>query len=142
MHCPDCGNKITAEQQFCRSCGASLWADTAKSFVPSPIVGLLLAFGGILVALAGQMLLHQSTVVFVGVVVSVLGMMTIALRPMIATKRTHERGRRVPPRPSAIAPAEPTMKLPPINPNDEFIPSVVDETTRLLNERAGHTADR
>ena len=139
MHCPDCGNKVTAEQQFCRSCGASLWVDAKKSYVPSPIVGLLLAFGGIIVALAGQMLLHQSAIVFIGVATSLMGMTSIAVIPLIAAKQARERGRRVPPRPSAIAPAEPTMKLPPISAADEFVPSVVDDTTELLKEPARHS---
>ncbi|MEP7213240.1 MAG: zinc ribbon domain-containing protein [Acidobacteriota bacterium] len=137
MNCPDCGNKVTADQQFCRSCGASLWADEVKRFVPSPIIGILLAFGGIIVALTGKMLLQQDFLVFIGVVLSIIGMASIALIPLIAAKRAKERSRRVAPKPSAIPPAEPTMKLPPMAARDEFH-SVIEDTTELLNENAVH----
>ena len=138
MNCPDCGNRVLAEQQFCRSCGASLWADEGRSFVPSPIIGLLLTFGGIILALTGKMLLQQNAIVFIGVVASLFGMMSIAIIPLIQAKQARERNRRVAPKPSAIAPAEPTMKLPPMNASDEVF-SVVDSTTELLNENAHHT---
>ena len=138
MNCPDCGNQVLAEQQFCRSCGGSLWTDDRKGFVPSPIIGLLLAFGGIVIALAGKMLLQQDAIVFIGVVTAIFGMMSIAMIPLIAAKQARERGRRVAPKPSAIASAEPTMKLPPMTAQDEFH-SVVDNTTELLNENAIHT---
>ena len=137
MNCSECGNKVTAEQQFCRSCGASLWADERKGFVPSPIIGLLLAFGGIIIALAGKMLLQEVVLVFIGVVMSIMGMMSIAIIPLIQAKQARERSRRVAPRPSAIAPAEPTMKLPPMAAKDEFH-SVIEDTTELLNENAVH----
>ena len=106
--------------------------------MPSPIIGLLLTFGGIILALTGKMLLQQNAIVFIGVVASLFGMMSIAIIPLIQAKQARERSRRVAPKPSAIAPAEPTMKLPPMNASDEVF-SVVDSTTELLNENAHHT---
>lgn len=133
MNCPDCRTQVTAGQQFCRECGAELWADEKRSAVPSPILGLLLAFSGIIVALTGKMLLHNDIVTYIGVVVSILGMMSIALVPMLAARRAADRRRRPAAQPKSFAPAEPTMKLPPMNAADH-IPSVVDNTTQLLSE--------
>ena len=111
--------------------------DEGRRFVPSPIIGLLLTFGGIILALTGRMLLNESVIVFIGVVASIFGMMSIAIIPLIQAKHARERSRRVPPKPSAIAPAEPTMKLPPMSAKDEFH-SVIDGTTELLDEHATH----
>ena len=129
----------------------------AKSFTSSPSsvmlpwsvrdpvteIRALLAFCGIIVALAGRMLLHQEVIVFIGVVMSLIGMMSIAVIPLIAAKHLREKKRR-PARPeaAAIAPAEPTMKLPPIRAADDFVPSVTDSTTELLKEPAANHRDR
>jgi hypothetical protein len=141
MNCPDCGTQVSAEQQFCRECGADLWDGESRSFVPSPIIGLLLAFGGIIIALTGRMLLNENAIVFIGVVTSIFGMMSIAIIPLINAKQARERGRRFAARPARLTPAEPTMKLPPISARDEFN-SVVDDTTELLNEPADRRGSR
>ena len=139
MNCPDCKTQVSAGQQFCRECGAELRADESRPFAPSPILGLLLAFGGVIVALTGKMLFQSDVVTYIGVVMSILGMMTIALIPMLAAKRTGDRRRRPTAKPASMAPAEPTMKLPPMNAADH-IPSVVDNTTQLLKEPAQPSA--
>ena len=141
MHCPDCGSNVLAEQQFCRECGAGLGANERQSTVPLPVIALLVTFGGIIVALAGKMLLNENAVVFVGVVISLLGMMSIAIIPLMAAKQARERNRRFESQPARLTRAEPTIKLPPMNAGDQMIPSVIDDTTELLKEPAADYRD-
>jgi hypothetical protein len=122
-----------AEHEFCRSCGANLFTVKERRGVPSPIVGVILAFVGILIALTGRMLLNENIVVFVGVVTSIIGMMSIAVIPLIAAKQSRERTRRTTVRPPSLKPVDTTTKLPPISAQDQ-IHSVVDDTTELLRE--------
>jgi hypothetical protein len=139
MNCPDCGSHVLADQQFCRECGAGLLDDEGRTFVPSPVIGLLLAFGGIFIALTGQMLLNQNAIVFIGVITSIFGMISIAIIPLIAAKQARERSRRFTSHPVRLTPAEPTMKLPPMSARDE-LNSVVEDTTELLNEPGKQSA--
>lgn len=134
MYCPDCGTQTLAEHEFCRSCGANLRTETKRSFARLPVVGVILAFTGILIALLGSSpLLHQQLVTYIGVIISILGMMSIALAPMLASNRSRERTRRIPNMPQELTPADTTTKLPPISARDQF-PSVVEDTTELLRE--------
>jgi hypothetical protein len=134
MNCPDCGTQIVADQRFCRECGANLWSEKKNSGVPSPVIGILLAFGGIILALAGRMLFNESAIIFIGVVTSLIGMMSLAIIPLSAAKMEQERRRTISSRPVSLAPAEPTTKLPPMSARDTSIPSVVEDTTDLLEQ--------
>jgi hypothetical protein len=100
-----------------------------------PVVGIVLAFAGILVALTGRMLLHENILVYIGVVISIVGMMSIALVPMLTSGPSRRRRRSTPDRPQELTPADTTTKLPPISARDQF-PSVVEDTTELLKEPA------
>lgn len=133
MNCPDCGSQVVTEQRFCRDCGANLWSGKKRSGVPSPFVGILLAFGGIILALAGRMLFNESALVFIGVVTSLLGMMSLAIIPVIAAKQEQERRRWIASRPATLPLVEPTTKLPPMDVASD-VPSVVEDTTEFLKE--------
>ena len=134
MNCSNCGLQISTDQQFCRSCGTELWADERGSSFPLSIIGLMLAFGGIIIALTARMLLQHDIFVFIGVIISVTGMFSIAAIPMISAMRTGKKHtRKAADKTAVLAPAESTMKLPPMN-GFEGIPSVVDNTTQLLKE--------
>jgi hypothetical protein len=132
MNCPNCGSQVLAEQQFCRKCGAGLAVDTSRPADRRMLVGLSMAFGGIIVALFGRMLLHIDVVVLVGVLLSICGMFFIAAYPLLRRSlrpRTNIIGTS---QPESLAAAEPTNKLPPMSAND-FVGSVTENTTDLLN---------
>lgn len=92
----------------------------------------MLAFGGILIALVGKMLIDEKLIVFSGVITSVIGIFLVAafpmlkslLRPKLNIGRTPQQ---------SLPPAETTKKLSPIN-DFAYIPSVVENTTDLLKE--------
>jgi hypothetical protein len=93
--------------------------------------GLLLAFGGIVIALAGKMLLQLDLVTFIGVLISLSGMFFIAAYPFLTAsiRRGYAPGRN--PQPESLPHADTTNKLPPISETD-FVPSVTENTTNLL----------
>lgn len=140
MNCFNCGLQTFSDQQFCRSCGAELWADKRPARGSMAIIGLLLAFGGIIIALTGKMLLDEKIIVYLGVITSIIGMMSIAMIPMTSGSRKKNRTRNVAGQPAVIAPPKSTMKLPPMNAFDSM-PSVVDNTTQLLKEPARNNQD-
>ena len=141
MNCPDCGLQTFSDQQFCRSCGAELWADEPRPRFPLPVIGLLLAFGGIIIALTGRMLLDEKLIVYLGVITSIIGMMSIAMISMTSGRRPKKRIRSVAAaQPATLPPAESTMKLPPMNAFDSM-PSVIDNTTDLLKQPVQNHSD-
>ncbi len=132
-NCPNCGLAADGDQQFCRSCGAALRATASNFGDRSALIGILLAFGGIIIALTGKMILNQELLVFIGVVTSIMGMVSIAVTPLLAKGR-YKKPRQMSFHPQAsLAPSEPTLHLPPIDSLHE-IPSVVESTTELLKE--------
>ena len=97
--------------------------------------GLILAFGGIVIALFGRMLLQQQIVTLIGVLASISGMFFIAATPFLRRTRSNKRGIHPSTQPEVLAPAEPTRKLPPMSVAD-YIPSVTEDTTELLKDPA------
>ncbi|MBK6590362.1 MAG: zinc ribbon domain-containing protein [Acidobacteria bacterium] len=81
MNCPNCGTPIQNDQQFCRSCGTQVAAAGPRRFDPR-LAGLTMAFGGILIALAGSFV-ELRAVLFLGVIISIAGMFFIAAYPML-----------------------------------------------------------
>ncbi len=131
INCPSCGSQMKFDQQFCRTCGTSLRADEPGSINRRMLWGLLMAFGGIVIALAGKMLLQLNLVTFIGVLISLSGMFFIAAYPFLTAslRQKFAPGRNT--HPESLPHADTTNKLPPINETD-FVPSVTENTTNLL----------
>ena len=95
----------------------------------------MLTFGGLLIAI-GAKIWAVKWLMFAGLVLTLCGMFGIAALGLLGqTHRRKPRARRKP-TPPALQPepvrADTTNKLLPIGEND-FIPSVVDDTTELLH---------
>ena len=104
-----------------------------------------MAFGGIMIALAGKML-ELSWLTFTGVFIAVGGMFLMAAFSMIRQPRPQRGGANIPKTlPTARPESEPeragtTNKLLPIGEND-FLPSVIENTTELLTTPASRRPD-
>lgn len=137
MNCPNCGTPTLSDQQFCRSCGAMLAAAGPRPFDPR-LAGLAMAFGGIIIALAGKFA-ELRPVLFLGVIVSIAGMFFIAAYPMLRSSVNRRTGGRKPQDTLPHAPT--TKKLAPIG-DFEYVPaSVTEVTTNLLKEPAAKLSD-
>lgn len=129
MNCPNCGLQTLADQQFCRSCGESLIADRPRT-IPPQFWGLVMAFGGILLAMTGK-LVDLRWLMFAGVFISVGGMFFIPAFTLLRQSRPRKRKATQLQQPDFLTPADTTNKLLPLGDTD-FIPSVTEETTNLL----------
>ena len=133
MNCPGCGSPTLADQPFCRSCGTGLMADEPRRFNPQVwgLITLMLVFGGLLMAMSGK-LFDLRWLIFAGVFVMIGGMFFIAAFAWLRETRPRKRKAVLLPQTKSLEPADTTNKLQlPIGEND-FIPSVVDATTNLL----------
>ncbi len=138
MDCPSCGSQVADGQQFCRECGAGLTADASSLRIPRAFWGMTLAFGGILIALTGSMI-EVRAVVMIGVIMSVLGMFSIAAMSILNQGR--KQGPRVSRRKDSLPKADTTNKLPSMPAIDHF-PSVTENTTNLLEHPEPQSAKR
>ncbi|CAN5368764.1 hypothetical protein BH10ACI2_BH10ACI2_19290 [soil metagenome] len=129
MNCPNCGTPTVADQQFCRSCGAVL-TERVRRRIPTQFWGLVLAFGGLMVAMMGKMV-DLRWLIFAGVFILIGGMFLIATLSMLQQSRPRKRKVVEVHPPAEPLRADTTNKLLPIGEND-FIPSVVEGTTDLL----------
>ena len=109
-------------------------ADEPRRPIPRAFWGMTLAFAGILLALIGSMI-DIRAVVMIGVIMSVLGMFSIAAMSILNQGR--KRSPRVSKQPGFLSEADSTNKLPPMNASEHF-PSVTENTTNLLKEPANH----
>ena len=133
MNCPNCGKDTVVDQQYCRSCGTELTDDRVRSFDPRKwgLMALMLIFGGMLLAMGAKMWAIK-WLVFTGVAITFGGMFCIAAYGLLLQTRPRRSKPKTasPPQPEVLA-ADTTNKLLPIGDND-FIPSVVEDTTELL----------
>ena len=138
MNCPNCGTQTLSDQQYCRSCGADLIGDPPPRFNMRAwgLIALIFMFGGLLISMGGK-LWGEKLVLFTGLIITFVGMFSIAAFGMI--RQTRPRRRKPAPTPQSKQPeilaADTTNKLLPIGDND-FIPSVVENTTELLKTPA------
>lgn len=133
MTCPNCGNETFADQQYCRSCGTELTADSGRSFNRQMwgLVALMLIFGGLVIAMGGK-IWTVKWVIFTGLIVMFAGVFGIAAYSLLAQTRPRKsKLKRVSMPQPEILRADTTNKLLPVA-EDDFIPSVVDDTTELL----------
>lgn len=139
MNCPKCGSPTFAEQQFCRSCGATL-IEAERRMIPPQFWGLAMAFGGILIALSGKMA-DLRWLVFAGVFISIAGMFLIAAIPLLRRSAPRKNRAAASQQPHFLTPTGITNKMLPLGQND-FISSVTDRTTELLKQPASLPHDR
>lgn len=155
MYCPNCGNKIAADQKFCRSCGLSLEkiAQVVTEQLPMKLdesveeqkerferwgfyalcvfgVGVLLPLLYYIVKLlvAGKVLTGLGLLAFI--VVIGCGLLSVILFAQAEDIRKAGSQRRSP-QTEELTEQETTAKLLPET-NSEFAPSVTDRTTELL----------
>ena len=146
MTCPKCGSKTTARQQYCRSCGTELESapPSAINYQAWGLVVLMMIFGGLLIAMGGK-LWATKWVVFLGLLITFGGMFAIAAYGLLR-QMSPRRPKRVvesdsPTETEPALRADTTNKLLPIGEND-FIPSVVDDTTDLLKVPASRDPEK
>lgn len=141
MNCPNCGSTTSADQQFCRSCGESLTTDEPRRSTAPQFWGLVMAFGGILLAMSGK-IADLRWLLFAGVFLSIGGMFLIAALSILRQSRPRKHKAIVSPqRSESLSPADTTNKLLPIGEFD-YIPSVTENTTDLLKEPVPNRLNR
>ena len=131
MKCPNCGAPHSIDQQFCRSCGVVLAAVQPTRNNWGPLLGTIMAFAGIIIAILGAKLLSSDTIKLIGVLIAITGMFVIPISSLIPRRRVRSQ----PVNPTVdddhLTPAPTTKKL---TPTTDFEPvgSVTDHTTELL----------
>ena len=146
MSCPECGKPILDGQNYCRECGTELIADRHNRARVGGVVILGVMFAGLLVAIFGKMF-EMPWLKFLGLVVLLTGAFVIAAYAYLGETRPRKRAKvKIPPKtfPSAdliIEKADTTNKLLPVG-VDDYIPSVIDDTTELLETPAKRSQQR
>jgi disulfide bond formation protein DsbB len=159
MICPNCSSPTLPEQKFCRSCGAGLQLTTnplsdipvASEFQGKPsraITGhqplgssslpwaFIIMFLGVAIGVVGKMVLHNELVTVVGVLLSLLGMFLTAYPYLSSARPPRSRAQSSAPMPASqpeVLTATEINSLPEAGPT-EFIPSVTERTTNLLQQ--------
>ena len=142
MYCPTCGTATGSNQRYCRTCGVGLTVDGHTPFNMQAwgLVALILIFGGLLVSMGGK-LADMKWLIFTGLLIMFSGIFGIAAFALIRQTRPRRRESVPISEMPVTLRADTTNKLPPLDPSD-FIPSVVDETTELLNTPAARSDRR
>ena len=138
-HCSNCGERITAEQQFCRSCGAELIvAAKRRGLDPRTIIfiGLFGAVAGGAVVLLGG-LLGTNAIALIGFVLAVLSFVVMAVGGILAEhprrSQTSKGGpSSIPNAGPMLEKAETTNRLSAAPAANHFPASVTEETTTKL----------
>jgi hypothetical protein len=157
MNCPKCDLQTLPDQNFCRSCGATLQmitqplaehatvsdlertpAITSKG-EPQPtnrltLWSFIIMFIGVAIGIIGKKLLHDEFVTVVGALVSLAGMF-LAAYPFLSPARPPKYDSNPAPQPGVLTQSQPTEYLPPEG-RIEHIPSITERTTDLLKNSA------
>lgn len=159
MNCPKCGLQTVPDQKFCRSCGAGLQMTTqplaghptisertksqaiivkAEGQRPNAMVlwGFIMMFVGAAIGVIGKKLMHDEIVTVVGVLVSLAGMFLTAY-PYLLPSRHRTYGSGAPSQPEELTESQPKY-LPPVS-NIEYVPSITERTTNLLERSPATT---
>jgi predicted nucleic acid-binding Zn ribbon protein len=134
MNCTKCGASIVADQHFCRDCGAELVPRRPSRVRAAGVAVLALMFVGLMVAMFGKMF-EIRWLAYFGLAILMSGAFVIAVYGFLRETRPR---RRIAARPAGSSTAQlsvekvdTTSKLLPLG-EDDFIPSVVENTTNLL----------
>lgn len=162
MTCPKCGSQISAEQRFCRSCGASL-PMTTQPLAERPVVferdqrqeiisedgtqranklmlwGFMIMFMGAAIGVIGKMLIHVDAVTVVGILMALAGMF-LTVYPYLSPSRRSKRDSN-PSGPKVLTESQPTKSLPKERPVD-YVPSITERTTDLLESTRPKQKDK
>lgn len=141
-HCSNCGERIVGEQQFCRSCGAELFAEGRRSgFDPRKLiyVGLFSTLVGALVVMTGKFA-DSKVISFAGVVFAILSFGVMLVGAILSEMPRRKRKSASPAtdaqyRPPDLEKADTTNQLPPIAADAHFPASVTEQTTNKLRVR-------
>lgn len=157
MNCPKCGLPTLPDQKFCRSCGASLQTITqplAQLTAISALEGtssiisrhatqranrwILWGFTimliGVAIGVVGKKLMHEDVVTVVGVLISLVGIFLTAY-PYLSPSARDKYDSRSSSQPEALRQSQSAKYLPQER-NIEYIPSVTERTTNLLEHPA------
>jgi hypothetical protein len=154
MNCPKCDFQTLPDQNFCRSCGASLQMitkplaeyATVSDLERTPAItfkgekqqrtnrltpwGFIIMFIGVAIGIIGKMLMHQDMVTLVGALVSLAGMF-LTVYPYVSPSPRQEFDSILSSQPEVLTQSEPTKYLPQES-NIAFGPSITERTTDLL----------
>ena len=153
MTCPKCGWQTLPEQKFCRSCGASLQITTqpladhnaaiseqrtstsTRTSAPANTLvlwGFVIMFVGVAIGVVGKKLMHEDIVTVVGILMSLAGMF-LAVYPYLLPPRAKQD---ISPRsqPEELAAFQAPKSLPEER-NIDYVPSITERTTNLLENR-------
>ncbi len=147
MKCYQCGSQSEQTQNFCRTCGTSLqiitkplaeYAEVAEpentpAHIPQTagqrrrklaLAGMLIMFIGLALGVISTMIIHQEIIAASGVLISIIGMFLVAYSSLSSPRSKS----------NANTPAQP-IYLPQEN-KLEYLPSITERTTSLLNHPA------
>jgi len=151
MNCSKCGLQTQPDQKFCRVCGASLQMTTqplAELEKRPPLsvndekprvnrltlLGFIMMFIGVVVGIIGKKLMHEEIVTVIGALVSVAGMFLTAYPYLSPPSRQKFHSRRFS-QPEVLVQPQPDKYLPQER-NLEYVPSITERTTNLLENSA------
>lgn len=157
MTCPKCGSPRLADQNFCRSCGASLVITTQplveRPSVPYPestsaigsrsekqgtsgfvLWGFIIMLLGAAIGVIGKKLVHVDTITVAGVLISLAGMF-LTVYPFLAPSRRKKKDYAAPLKPQVLTESQSGEYLPQGN-NIDYLPSITERTTGLLKNSA------
>lgn len=135
MNCPECKVPIEADQNFCRECGAELIARPPSRVRAAGMAVLAMMFIGLLIGIGGKMF-EMRWLAYLGLVILFTGAFIIAAYGFLRETSPRRRQKPLPDKPASaqleIEKADTTNKLLPVSDAD-YIPSVIDNTTELLD---------
>jgi len=156
MTCPTCGLPTLPEQKFCRSCGTSLQMTTQPLADPTAAIpqtqrtaptgttqatsklllwGFMIMFVGAAIGVVGKKLMHEDIVTVIGVLMALAGMFLTVYPYLLPARAKLDTSPRA--QPETRAAFQP--KSLPKERDIDYVPSVTERTTNLLENRPAAT---
>lgn len=161
MNCPKCGSRVQSGQKFCRACGDSLQIITQPLATPAAIPaggnrsgivsrdqrpqsnavfwGFIVMFLGAALGVIGKMIVHWEVLTAVGALTAMVGMFLIAYPSLTSLRRG--KAASTSPSPEQLPAAQPVERLLPTPGDTDFVPSVTERTTNLLQTQPRASKD-